>query len=419
MKRSLSVLSVALMLFSCSYNSVDSVKPEESIFTLMSDPNFGKSSVNWLMIHDTNGKLLSSQKFNPNDAVVASSSGTKEGDRINITLMQYRIAQGFGGYTYDLTSYLGIPIHETWSTQLISIPQPEPYLGTFKLTMTGFPTLSRINVSDVYGSDALLTFDGSFNSFTTQLGVYQNTKNFFFSSRDPQGNLSYKFLPNVQTGDNYTIGPADLQPAESSIQVPLTQMNSYTLYVSGVTDTESIATNGYIAHNDYGESPLPANVSIFFPAVFSSFRTSLGLTNANGTYYFQSVGPKPTSVAIPTDQVFKITNRTIQNFQYVGNEDFQRRTSEWEFHNWQHGENPAVTVDVTWTVYSAAGVEQKILELPSNFSSIYPTLQFESLVHTGTTFGLQGAASFDDLINSTFKGQPTPVSQTYYSVKVN
>jgi hypothetical protein len=398
---------------------VSSVNPSEPIFTLLSDPNVGNGAVNWLIIHNADGKVIAAQKFTPGDGVVASSNATKEGDFINVTLMQYNVGPGLGGYNYSLTSYLNIPLHETWTTQ----PAPAQngtYLGTFNVTSTGFPLASRINISNVYGVYTLLTFDGSFTSQMDQSPVFSNTKNYFFSCSYPQGNLSYKFLPNVQAGDNYTIGPADLQPAESSIQVPLTQMNNYTLVVMGVTASESLLTSGYIVHNDYGESPLPASVSIWFPDLFTSFRTTLGMTNGNGTYYFQSVGPKPsTNIVAPTSQVYKISNRTIQNFQYVGNEDFQQRTSVWEYHDKQQGTNPELPVDIVWAVHSPPGVPQKILELPSSFNTSYPDLKLESLIHTGTVFGLQGASTFADLINTSFKGQPPPSSQSWYSVRLN
>ncbi|HTH57068.1 MAG TPA: hypothetical protein VL728_13555 [Cyclobacteriaceae bacterium] len=419
-RRVLLVSSMVLTLFGCSYNNVEVVKPGEPVLTLLSDANVGKGAVNWLMIHDARGNLLSAQKYVPGDAVVATSNAVKAGDIVSVTFMQYSITQGYGGYTYNLSTYLNILVHDTWTSQILTSPQNDrTYLGSFKVTAMGFPITSRINISNVYGGFASFLFDGSTASYATDLGVDTGTKNFFVSCRDPQGNLEYKFLPNIQTGDEYIIGPTDLQAAESSMQVPLTGMTNYFLNVAGVPSSESPAVNGYIAHYDYMESPLPASVSIWFPAVFTSFRTTLGMTNSNGTYYFNSVGPKPNDIAMPTNQVFKITNRTIQNFQLTGNSDFQRRTSTWEFHNWQHGENPALMVDIVWTVYSPLGADQKILQLPSNFGSVYPDLKLDKLIHTGTTLGLQGSTTYDELITGSFKGQSPTVRQTYYSVRLN
>jgi|GEM_PF-5155709 hypothetical protein len=367
LKRVLMVSGLASLLCSCSYNNVESVKSQSPIFTLLSNASVGKGKVNWLLIHNLEGNILFSKEFTPGDVVVATSDAVKEGDFMTVTFMQYDVLFGTQ-VKYDLHSYLNIRVNDTWVIQNDStLPKDEIYLGDFQVTVSGFQQNSKLNISDRYGRNSNITYDGTANTFENAL--YSDAKKYLFTCRDPQGNLWYKFLQDPLINTNYTFQPIDLQSADYSVKVPLDKINNYSLTVVGGQNSDSLNSNGYIVHYEADQSPLPANLSISYPSIFTAFKTTLSLSNENGTYVYSSLGSKADNITLPTSQVFKVYNKTIQNFQLINTGDFQKRASLWEFNNY-FGGSPQVYTNVSWTVNAPANAVQKFLQLPAGFNRL-------------------------------------------------
>jgi hypothetical protein len=412
-KYPLIVLSL-LSIVSCSEKEVDPKQAPVKIFTLNVAETFGTSSSDdWLILHDVKGKLLFSQRFESGESI-SFETADKVGDKINVTIFRNSQPQGLADKYYDLTSYLQIATGDEWTLMPTDVltDNANTKIGNFDITVTNVDNSDGVFLTDKYGKAGNALWSGGTYSYNSQSPMYTNASSYLLTIRDLQDNIRYKFFDNVKDKDSYTISFLNMAVPESIMDVSFAESSQVSCFVTGFESGQAATDFGYWMYNEFN-SKTRTKIKIGYLnrlPVYSIF-LSVGYTG-KGYSYFKH-GAKPTSINFPVDATFTLNDKTLNTFAFTSNVHSDRRESRWEFRDMVN--TPRTFLQ--WIVNGSEG-EQRLGDLPAEFTTLFPELKVDKFKHVGTTFYTTGD-SYANLINTTFKGHPKASEVEYYSVTVN
>lgn len=405
MKKFAFILFVSLII-SCDQDDGPAPNNGPELFRLVVDKSYSTTgSGDWLIVHDQEGNLIYSSRFESGDTIYARPSIAPSVERLSITFFATAASTP---RTYELQSYTDIDVGSQWVLTKISenIPFMTPQ-GTYTLSALNIPVNATLWESTKFGASAIFepvpdipySFKGTFTRYS------QSSHLVFVRDRD--NNLRYKFFEDVAANENLSFTYDDLAVPETNIDVNVNGYNQIFLTISGFESESDKNFSGYGVGSAYWDQPR-SSIRLGYLDRLKYYRTSLTLRHYLHEVVYEKAGSPPSAINFPEKPEATFHNLNAVAFSASIDQPFQYRHSYWIY----QPQNTPVTI-IRWDVYSPAN-EQKLMEFPKEITDLFPSLTLNRMTHINTTF-VHSGSTYGDIVETRFKGREQRSEYEMYS----
>jgi hypothetical protein len=411
---SIALAALPFFLLSCDNDDSDAVQPTVQLLELSVDANYYSENVdNWVMVHDKNGELLGVKQFGNGQVVTLETLNAVPDDLISITLLSYNKASTSTRKSISMETYSHLTKGQKWT---LTVPTPidgpnldEP--NKFSVLISDVPNLYSFAMTNLEGrgihswgyTGATATIDGS-GTF------YEKSKStFMVSTESERGRPKYTFVDNVTNGGHYELSASDFSDFDHIMEVNFPTPDD--LFCRMTTYDPETNTDGYTlslvssAHEPWNK------FSLGYLNAFKKYNVYIDLDYDNTNYYYRAKGDlKP--INFPFNVDYSLQNTDVNNFTLAGNPAYAYRSST--YYQWETGDP---NLYVYWTVLSPTA-DFKLLSFPKEITDTYPFLNVASFDHSTTTFSLGEKSSYDNAIDTRYKGKAVSHEYELYQVRV-
>lgn len=350
----------------------------------------------WIIIHDSNGKLLDYKLYESGDNLEFEAPRDSLTPTINITYFRFtkdandRINQELStetGISKGSVETFGPYESNTIVTEkegdfrvhINNIPNPNNTAYPHKVELSS--DLGRLGSSgsgaaDPFGID--LYFD---------ISKYEGFSNFFVSVLDHNNVLKYHFFEQTSLESYFSDYETDFKVIEKDISLTLPSHRNYYLNIAGFEENQEFNQNGgYWVHevisqitNTISTNPLRMG----YPSIFPKYRTIFSIEMDGYSYVNAHYGKPLDAISIPGKPAFTIKNSSLNMFRFEVDMDYASVR-----HSWNYLENENQYSRTNWRVFADKGYDPVIGNLPEEILLKYPSLHIDLLEYKSTSLDL-------------------------------
>jgi hypothetical protein len=396
------------MIITCKKNDPDP-GPPGTLLTFTTDPrtSFTSTTDDWVFVTDEAGTVLDNKPFEAGQTVVLT--GPVPSGKVNVTVLKYT-----NTYTY-ITSYLSIPIGQTWA-YLPFTPDSAPQIaGTANLTITNFPatsTLGDLTFSDEnglsYASAANLTAPGT---YAVQIALAKIPARIYvatFRNSAPVALAWNNVINGAALTGNFN---TDFKPLDHSVTLNFSGSNTIFARVTGLTGNGKPSSNNgnvmYLRNYMTVNGPL----TVGYNDGFDTYKTDVGIVTGPGAIFrtYAKIGAVPTSAPF-LNYTLSVAKDDVRDFIFTLSGNFHVRHSIW---------NSFSTTQLEWHVYAPPEGKQKFPNLPPEIKAKYPSIKPELFEYNSNIFTLYlDGFTYDDYIKQGISGPWTKFSGESQTIQI-
>lgn len=406
MRKLIYLLSLVVVSVSCKEDIIEPVSGIFFEFTV--DRSFRTDqSDDWLILHDKNGNIIDTKKFETGDALTFDSTLFIPDRQIGVTLLQVTYFNGVPSFHFK--SYLTEQVNTRWklspgSSITHEESEAENAIGSFVVQVkdVNFGPTFESQLSNKRTSKTPEVYQVSPNSFKhKEHQIYPTVDDYFLFVVDDNNTPKYRFLENVTPG-HHKLSFTELSEFDRVVDVNFPATACSGLFIQAYEkDQEPGLENGYYTNYYYNSGLMLSSRSNFKAGYldrFTKYRTRAFARYTNSTYTYHALGPAPREITFPLQASFTLHDKSFRGFKFAAESPFLRRTSVWFF----SGTIDMQSVSITWEVDSSPSSTRNINELPHEILDAYPYLNLDNLQHQKSIF-YTTADPFGTYLEKTFK----------------
>jgi hypothetical protein len=417
LKNLLYLISFILVIMGCSDESVEPIittEAEESLepptdevseepfsgphFTLNVSNNLYESdSENWLVIHDSSGKLLNVSLFK-NGETLQFESTSPEGisKEIIITLFAYH-EFGEGNINYSLTTYAEIPRGSIWNLKIPNTSNSDrgDLLADATVVFDNANVIGSFDFAVSTKNGPLGSGVGTLNDvFQANFNLYEKDKRHLFTLND-----RFIFVDDFPRNGFLTIDYNDLNDFDEKIEfAPLTLDADFSIHIQAFEDNQEFGLyEGYSLFSISKERSQNSTPKLFYLDEFNEYITSFAFFMENYVYNYRQVGGKTDKVNVPQNASLNVSNEAIADFSFDTNTTFNSHESFWIYNIGEYNDG---FVSTSWKIESSKNINVPVT-LPDEILQEYPELNIEELEYSYTRLFI-GFDNYEEMLAKKF-----------------
>lgn len=373
-------------------------------------------SDDYLIIHDSNGKLIEFKTFEKGNSVIFDAYQDSITNSITVTHLSLPIRDE--PRTFFLESYPDIKTGSVWNIKknfINSFSRDIQNTGTFSIRISGNGERPiGFLISNGNGSQSRIeTSDGFDDVWNVNyiMSIEDYVENYTITSLTPSGSSKYYIIENAQNNDSYDISYDDFSSFDTYIDFSSPSLGNTTVTLIGHKDENIVlGPNGNSSlgtgYDLYGLRPndnldvdtetlkigfLENNFAAY--SFFTSYFYNYGYTKK----YFGAIPPKTLRILDKPES--NISNYSLKNFNVSMELDYVRSTSYWSY-----GQPIFLRPEdsqTNWYIYASRDSYPPIGEFPIELIEKFPRMNLDELEYRQTTFMLD-SFSYPEFIEKTF-----------------
>jgi hypothetical protein len=375
------LIGLALIFTGCS----DEPEPEPvEVLTLTIDPSYDLGLDTWAFMHSADGSLLDHRQITSAGSLTFSGAGLGDDSRVSLTIFNYDTANLNGNIrtTRGLFSYTGLPLHQSFMLA-VATPAEAPTPGSAQGNFYVNYQLPAGTTMDILGNgfDLASFWKPSPDMKASNVTLYEKSNDVLLSIV-ADGNPRYRFFENAAAG-TATLSFEDLVEFDKvlTINFPVPSVNPFMQVIAYDAD----GFNKYYTYNNtyniapYTPSTTYSGAKLGSLNKFSTYFVNLHIPQSAYFFTYMKMGTMPDALSLPAQSPFVLNDRTFRDFGYTAELDFTLRTSNFRLKNTPPGDN------TYWQITSPPGID-RILELPDDFVTAYPSIIVDNFQHLSSAF---------------------------------
>lgn len=367
----------------------------ETYFTFNTGNSFDSSmDDDWIMIHNGNGDLLDYKPYEAGETLLFQALDTVTIENITVTKLQVRKNE-FSIFGL-LESYPKLDKGRSWNYRTnVASTNTVSSIGTFDLTVNNIPNWYEYNLRNKMNYGRLfprrfhegITGDTDpTNLILTDFDLFE-PNDMFFSIIDENRNPKYIWFDDVQDGDIIEIdGSVELQDFDDNIDIVLPQnLNDYNYSVLAHDEELNNYLHLYLFGN--GNSiPTSNSLRMGYLNAYDSYFSQVGYFFDDYSYYYSETSSRITPANInPVVPILTINDDSYSSFSYETSTEHLIFSSVWSSSSSENNYSKSLN----WVFRGPKNYSTTIKELPEEFATLYPELDFDSLEYKKTTLNIR------------------------------
>lgn len=391
------LLTLFLTIFSCSDEEPSGIK-ETTLLTVNVEQSYFQNyeTENWIMVHDDEGNLLTSKRFN--GAVQFELTTNKPGsNKISVTHMAISSNEDDDRQTILANTYVN-----TEKGKVIILRND--YVEE-EAEVTAF----NVTVRDVYYPDysatgaTLTTYSQNEGILTLRQSMYADEPIKVIPIKS-NNEWRYMILDEIEQNGSYEFSFNEMKLYDNTVTFEFPASRNHLIYTVA-RDPKLQSRGGYFglfAPSDaYTEK---TQMEIPYTTEFGAYLTKMVLVYTDYDLIYHNSPTIPDgSIDWPQTSDFSFQDKSFSNFTFTSTKPYVWRTSTFTHYD------PTSNTYINWDIH-ASGTDQSIKELPAELTSSYPLISLSSLHHSGTLFYTKSPA-FDSFVKHLMEKEGEPAGE--------
>lgn len=371
---------------------VDEMVPIFSVFVDEDYSGIQKEDL-WILIHAPGGELLDFKHVTEPGEITFETKMSMKPERVGVTI--FTVDELPWIKVYWFSANLSIPVGQEWVLKT-NRGVASPILPVIGNVAINYELPSGLKM-DYIGSNTSQLKD---NIKYCTLPILEGSSKTFLLSVADEEHSRYKLMENVAVGDRYDILFSEMDEFDNVVDFSFPQTLNPHAIVMTMDPGETFYTyNNTLNIPPFAPSTAGTSFRLGYLDRFETYETSFQLKYESFDFEYLKQGSPPDPFSIPDHSPFTLADNSMTNFSYTAEQEFTKRYSHYE-----DPESPANS-SVYWTISAPPDNSDKVDELPSELTDMYPFISPDRPKHLYTKFETS-TKSYYGQIDTNFRGAP-------------
>lgn len=338
----------------------------------------------WIIVHGEDGEVIDYKPYADGAILIFEALENEQPNKFTVT--DFFVNEFLGVVWHRLESYTEVTEGAILDFSCSSEePVSNTVIGEFSLTVNNVP--NGVSLKEFVASNgqnggyaySTGTPNGATFTFTSSLKIFEAQTDYLISVRDGDGGFKYYVLDNYVNGGSYIIDYSLFSAFDNLIAVDYPLHAKLRLSLTGYDESEN---SYYYLSNLTSSGDFGGSFQLGTYENFDQYRILYNISPyTNYEYEYSDFGALPSTLIIPDQPSFTITNESVFEFEFSTNlEDYLEKTSEWVFQDGNY--------TTSWRIGSVKDYSPKLGGFPPNLIEMYPNLNLQALEHNNIEFRL-------------------------------